>query len=66
MQSPREVRNAEISVTKRQLAGSKVRGGEVYNGKTGGLCPNVGYKGAMGTWGETHPLGVVERCSEGF
>ena len=38
-----------ISVTKRQLAGSKVRGDEVYNGKTGGLCPNVGYKGAVGT-----------------
>ena len=38
-----------IGVTKRQLAGSKVRGDEVCNGKTGGLCPNVGYKGAVGT-----------------
>ena len=37
----------------------------MYNGKTGGLCPNVGYKGAVGTWGDTHPLGVVEQCSEG-
>ena len=36
-------------VTKRQLAGSKVRGDEVCNGKTGGLCLNVGYKGAVGT-----------------
>ena len=36
-------------VTKRQLARSKVWGDKVYNGKTGRLCLNVGFRGIVGT-----------------